>query len=74
MSAIGQVENGVGQIGELFGDVGERGHAQHVAQHDAQQLAAAETGQVDCAAELRAAPCPETRSRRCSYSSTVSTR
>ena len=41
-AAVGRVEDRVGQVRKLLGDVGERGRAEHVAQRDAEQLLAAE--------------------------------
>ena len=35
-AAVGYIEDGVGQAGELSGDVGKGGRAEHVAEHDAQ--------------------------------------
>ena len=43
----GDIQHGVGQAGQLPGDIRERGHAQNVAQGDAQDLAPAETRQLD---------------------------
>jgi hypothetical protein len=43
--AIGEVQDGVGQVGQLAGDVRQRGEPQHVAQQDAQRLPPAEARQ-----------------------------
>jgi hypothetical protein len=37
-SAVGDIQNRVRQVGELFGHFGKRRNPHHVAQHDAQQL------------------------------------
>ncbi len=41
----GDVEDGVGQAGKLLGDIRKRGHPQHVAQCDAQNLPPSESRQ-----------------------------
>ncbi len=43
---VGNVQNRVGQVGKFFGDIGERGRAQHVAQQNAQQLTPPETREI----------------------------
>ncbi len=42
---VGEIENGVRQVGEFTGDIGQRCEAQDIAQQDAQSLAAPETRQ-----------------------------
>ena len=44
---VGHIKNGVGEIGEFVGHVAQGGDAEHIAQQDAQQVAAAEACEVD---------------------------
>ena len=53
-AAVGDVEDGVGEVGQLLGDVGKGGRAEHVAQQDAQQLAAPEAREIDRRRHARA--------------------
>jgi hypothetical protein len=46
-AAVGDVEQGVGDVGEFVGDFGEGGEAEDIAEEDAEDLAAAETGEAD---------------------------
>jgi len=46
-AAVRYVKNRVGKIRKLLGDFGQHGHAQDVAQHDADQRAAPEAGEVE---------------------------
>jgi len=46
-AAVGDVEEGVGDVGEFVGDLGEGGEAEDIAEEDAEDLAAAETGEAD---------------------------
>ena len=43
---VGDVENGVGEVGKLLGDLGERGRAEDVAKGDADEPAAPEAREV----------------------------
>jgi len=44
-AAIGHIQDGVGQAGDFLGSRGQRAAAQNVAQNDAEDLAAPESGQ-----------------------------